>query len=240
MKVLTYNIHAGGGGRLAAIAEIIRRHRPDAVALQEVTSPASVAPLAAGLHMDVAFGEANCDHHLAWLSRPPIRRAVNHRDPALAKTLLEIEIDGPEGGRRLFATHLASRHDPPHPVDEVAVILARLRPIRELPHLLAGDFNSLHPDDAIGAPPPGVTPRLDPARNGLAIGRMLAADYVDCFRALHPRAPGHTYASGAPWLRLDFIFASPALAARLAGCGTVRGRRVARASDHVPVWAAFR
>ncbi len=46
----------------------------------------------------------------------------------------------------------------------------------------------------------------------LAIRRILEDGYVDCYRRLHPRTPGFTYPSDVPWLRLDYILASPALA----------------------------
>src|SRR5438876_10318196 len=121
-KVLTYNICEGGAGRLPAIASVIRPHpgaaAPDAVALLEANDRAGAEVLARNLDMHIAFGEANSPFHIAWLSRRPVLRWHNHRLPALAKTLLEIEVgwDGTEGSEgaegaalHLFATHLASR-----------------------------------------------------------------------------------------------------------------------------------
>src|SRR5207253_2945784 len=130
-KVLHYNIREGGGGRLPAIASIIRRHSsvaaPDAVALLEANDRANAELLARDLDMHIAFGEANSPFHIAWLSRLPVLRRHNHRLPILAKTLLEIELpwegtqgsEGPEPpALPLFATHLASRHDYRQPPDE--------------------------------------------------------------------------------------------------------------------------
>ena len=242
MKVLSYNIREGGGGRLPDLATLIRRQRPDAVALLEATSRANAEALARELGMQLAFGEANCACHVAWLSRWPIRRWENHRHAALAKTLLELEVAWAGVPLRLFATHLASRHERPEPADEIPVILGLFAPLTEQPHLLAGDFNALRPGDPVGDPPPGVALRGD-AVDGAprrAIGQRLDAGYVDCYRALHPRAPGYTYPAGAPWLRLDYVFASPRLAGRLAACEVVTGAAVARASDHYPLRAVFR
>jgi endonuclease/exonuclease/phosphatase family metal-dependent hydrolase len=242
LKVLSYNIWEGGDGRLPAIAAIIQRQQPDAVALQEATSRASASALARELGYALTFGEANNAFHIAWLSRQPPRRWQNHRLSGLAKTLLEIELSWRNGALRLFATHLGSRHDRPQPTEEVQIILAVLRPLAGAPHLLVGDFNALHPDDSMGTPPPGVEPRGDAAAGAprRAIGALLEAGYLDCYRALHPHEPGYTYPAASPWLRLDYIFASPLLAAHLIAGEIVTGADVAAASDHVPIWAEFR
>lgn len=242
MKVLTYNISDGGDARLALLAALIRQQQPDAVALLEANSRANVEWLARELGMQFAFGEANCACHVAWLSRLAIRSWANHRHAVLAKTLLEIEVAWEGAATHLFATHLASRHEPPEPVDEVPIILGLLAPFGSRPHLLVGDFNALRPGDPVGLPPAGVVPRGDalgdtPRR---AIGQVLDAGYLDCYRALHPDTPGYTYPAVASWLRLDYLFAAPKLAARLVACDVVTGGEAVRASDHLPVGAVFR
>lgn len=66
--------------------------------------------------------------------------------------------------------------------------------------------------------------------------------YVDCFRALHPREPGFTWPSALPAGRIDYIFASPDLAGRLAASSVEMGSddvSGADASDHLPVSAEF-
>jgi endonuclease/exonuclease/phosphatase family metal-dependent hydrolase len=172
--------------------------------------------------------------HVAWLSARPIGRAVHHPLPALSKALLEIEVDGVH----IFVTHLASRHEEgTHPRDrEVQAILEVLGRC-DAPHLLAGDLNALASGDSTGEPPPGVVPRLGTRRDFLDPFR--AAGYVDCYRAVHDE-PGYTYSADSPWLRLDYVFASPALAPQLRSAGVVATPVAARASDHLPVWAEFR
>jgi endonuclease/exonuclease/phosphatase family metal-dependent hydrolase len=212
------------------------------VALTEAT-PESVSVLGPELGMQFVLAPASSafarDHglHVAWLSRLPIRRTVDHRLPALSKTLLEIEVEGV----RLFATHLASRHEEAvHPRrEEVRAILAVLAGCAG-PHLLAGDLNALPSGEPIGTPPPGVLPRGDalPDAPRDVLVPFAEAGYVDCYRALHGE-PGYTYPADAPWLRLDYVFASAELAARLRGAGVVTGMEAARASDHLPVWAEF-
>lgn len=68
------------------------------------------------------------------------------------------------------------------------------------------------------------------------------AGYVDCFRRQNPRAWGFTCPAKAPAGRIDYIFASPDLAQRLAACYVVtegNGTRGFEASDHLPVVAEF-
>jgi exodeoxyribonuclease-3 len=237
MKILSYNIREGGADRLADIAAIIREQQPDAAALLEATSYENARQIADELGMRLVFGEGNSGYHVGWLSRLPILRSQNYRHPRLSKTLLEIEVGWDGATLCLFATHLASRWDGWSPADEVPIILEVLAQSGG-PHLLVGDFNALRPGDPIGAPPPGVEKRRD-AVDGAprqAIAQLLDAGYTDAYRALHPHDAGYTYPSNAPWLRLDYHFASRALAVRLHGCDVVSGELARRASDHLPVW----
>jgi exonuclease III len=125
--------------------------------------------------------------------------------------------------------------------DVVALVLARLTRAGR-PHILAGDLNALHPGDAPGAPPEGerlrsVARTADGQRGALAA--FLAARYVDCYRAEQPRAGGYTFRTSHPWLRLDYILASPGQTSLLMAAGVADGARAAEASDHFPVWAEF-
>lgn len=241
MKVLSYNIREGGDNRLPSIAAVIRQQEADAVALVEATSRANAETLARELGMHLVFGAANRAIHIAWLSRLPIRRSENHRLPILSKTLLEIELDWEGIPLSLFATHLASRHDAVQTIEEISAILDMLPPLSGRAHVLVGDFNALHPADAVGTPPPGEA-KWGEAVDGVprrTIQSILEAGYVDCYRTLHPGKPGYTYPAESPWLRLDYVFASPPVAARLLACDFVMGEAAARASDHLPVWAEF-
>lgn len=234
MRVLTYNIHEGGRGRLGLIAAMIERERPDVIALLEATETAA-GELGDRLRMHVVFGATDSifDVHLAWLGRDPFRATVNNRLPALAKTLLEVELDG----LRLFAAHLASRHEEElHPRRrEVAAILEAL-PEVDRPHLLVGDFNALQREDAPGTPPRGVEPRGDALPGAVrdVLDPFARAGYVDCYRAFHDDA-GYTYPADSPWLRLDYAFASRGLAPYVTACDVVAGDLAARASDHLPL-----
>lgn len=242
LTVLSYNIWAGGEGRLDGLAHVIGSERLDVAALVEVT-PESAHALGEALGAAVVVGEGNADYHVAWLSRLPIRRSENHRLPELAKTLLEVEVVSRGEAIRLFAAHLASSHEEhAYPrAGELRAILDVLAKAAGDPHLLVGDLNALQPDDTVGTPPPGVVPRGDAAAGALrlVLEPLAESGYTDCYRACHPGEPGFTYPADAPWLRLDYVFAAPTMAARLTACEVVVGDIAARASDHLAVVARF-
>ena len=241
-EVLGYNIREGGQDRLPEIARVLRSQRADAVALLEATSRSNAERLARDLGMELAFGEANDGYHVAWLNGRPILRSENHRLAVLSKTLLEIEVAQEGHPLRLFATHLASRHDAQASEGEIQAILGILGGLRGEPHLLVGDFNSLGPDDPVGTPPPGVKRRREAKEVAPrpTIRKVVKSGYADCYRRLHPEDPGYTYPSGSPWLRLDYVFASPEMAARLLSCEVLAGGEAVGASDHLPIRATFR
>jgi len=84
---------------------------------------------------------------------------------------------------------------------------------------------------------------LDPLyapRGGLEA--LIQAGYVDCFRAQHPQQPGFSWPALLPVGRIDYLFASPALAPSLCVCDVIAesdGVPTSQASDHLPVFATF-
>ena len=248
LRVLSYNILHGGQDRLTQLVSVIRQQKPDVVAILEATSRTHAETLARELQMHLAFGEAKSGLHVAWLSRPPVVQAKNHWVAVFTRTLLEIEINWEGVPLHLFATHLQSGRDMERErqrIAEMRTILDILQPMADQPHMLVGDLNALHPTDHIGSPrsladsagKPGTTEYSFPRD---VIPLILATGYVDCYRTLHPTAPGYTYKLPSPWLRLDYIFASPLMALRLHSCEVVTGEEAVTASDHFPVWAEFR
>jgi exodeoxyribonuclease III len=243
MRVVSYNICDGGLGRVELIAAVLSAQQPDVVALLEADDRTTATILGSLLNMALVYGEANDGASVAWLSRLPVQRAENHRLPALSKTLLELEVVTGDRAVRLFATHLASRHDEPthSRLEEVDTLLTVLRSSTTMPHVLLGDLNSIHPTDSVGTPPTGVVKRGE-ALEGAArpvIQRLVDAGYVDCYRLQHPASPGYTYPTEAPWLRLDYIFASQLFATQLRERAVVQSQLASLASDHFPLAAVF-
>jgi endonuclease/exonuclease/phosphatase family metal-dependent hydrolase len=141
------------------------------------------------------------------------------------------------GGDRLPAIAAVIRAQQP----DFVALLEVLGALADRCHLLVGDLNALGPGDPVGLPPRGETKRGDAAAGAprLAMRRIADAGYVDCYHRLHPAAAGFTYPAQAPWLRLDYVFASPGLVVQLAACDVVDTDAARRASDHLPVWATF-
>jgi exodeoxyribonuclease III len=227
MKVMTYNIWNGGRGRLHLIEAVVRDAAPDVLALQEVRDRGGAEGLAARLGMQYVHGDANSEFGVAWLTRRPVAHAENHRLPELAKTLLEIEVDG----LRLFATHLVHGRDRSSErarLREVETILGVLARVDEA-HVLVGDLNAVHPDDEVGRPPDEE--RLEHVSRA-PVARLLDAGYADAFRALHPGEPGWTYLTWHPWARLDHVLVKGVGALESA---VVTAAPAAEASDHFPL-----
>ena len=250
LRILSYNILAGGEDRIPLIANVIQKQKPDVVALLEARSRSNAEALAKQLGMSLTLGEAtniNKDH-VAWLSRLPIMRTENHRLPALAKTLVEIEILWDGTPIALFATHLKAgqSQDREHfRVTEMQAILELLHSHKNQLHALVGDLNTVYPTDHpnISAYIATLKAKGEQAPNPQfpceVIPLLLEARYVDCYRTIHPTASGYTYKLPTLALRLDYIFASRKLVKHLHACEIVIERDAEAASDHLPIWAEF-
>jgi exodeoxyribonuclease-3 len=233
MKILSYNILFGGEDRIPHITNVIRAQQPDVVALLEANSRENVETLARELDMQFVFGEANNEFHIAWLSRLPVVRSENHRLPVLTKTLLEIEVLWQRRPVHLFAAHLRHARDPEFEqkrAEELRAIIDVMNHVYYRPHLLAGDLNAIHPADR-----PGIETQT-PCQ---AIPLLLNAGYIDCYRRVHPIAPGYTFKLPEPYLRIDYIFASLEMALNLHSCTVINSEEAQIASDHLPIMADF-
>lgn len=131
------------------------------------------------------------------------------------------------------AAHAAGKPMPGLP-DVAAVVPRPLLPLRPVLRAIAAS-NTLSRlfDLAVSA----SVPRF-------VIRRLLASGYIDCYAATHPvRAERErTCPIHAPAGRIDYIFASPTLAARLRSCDILTdtpSRPISVASDHRPVLAEF-
>ncbi len=245
LRVMTYNILEGGGERMPYIRDVIRGQNPDAIAIQEANDRDLIEGLARELEMRLVYGESNSVFNMAWLTTLPILRSANHRLPELRKTLLEVEVEWEGRPLRLYNLHLkANPEDERERLKELQAVLAVIGPATAEPRLFVGDFNSISPNDRyiidIQFPDEDIAfaERAYPLPR-LVIPAILAAGYVDVYRALHPDEGGYTTKTPTPIMRLDYIFASPALAARAIGCDRVEGSLPVYASDHLPVRADF-
>jgi exodeoxyribonuclease III len=250
LRILSYNILAGGENRLPLIANVIQQQQPDIVALQEARSRSNAEALAHKLGMSFIFGEAHNSNkdHVVWLSRLPVIHTENHPLPILAKMLLEIEVLWKGMSLALFTTHLKAGQDlesEQRRVAEVQAILQLLQTHQNQSQVLVGDFNTLHPIDHpdVSAYVAALKARGEetpiPQFPRRVIPLLLEAGYVDCYRALHPFTPEDTSYTSHQALRVDYIFASSQFAERLSACDIIREGDAQSASDHFPIWAEF-
>lgn len=245
LRAMTYNILVGGDDRIPFIRDVIRSQNPDLVAIQEANRRDLMESLARDLGMNLVFGEANSDFHVALLTRLPVARTRNHRLAELHKTLLEVEVAWEGRPLRVFTTHLkAAPEEEARRVTEVSAILREIGQAGDEARLLLGDLNALSPTDTFVDD--GNYPEEEVAfahrayaLPRLAIPQLLDAGYVDLYRLARPETPGYTAKTPAPVVRIDYLLASPVLARHLISCDRVENPLVLLASDHLPVSADF-
>ena len=114
----------------------------------------------------------------------------------------------------------------------------------EEPLIMAGDFNVMPTALDVYAPERWLDDALFRPEVREAFRRLIAEDWTDAVRKLHPDQRIYTfwkYYRGAferdAGLRIDHLLLSPSVASRLVAAGVDRGVRGAqRPSDHAPVW----
>ena len=216
MRIVSWNIRAGGGRRIQEIAAQIERWRADVVALQEFRATSPSRWLAEALRDDQGFA---CQRTTADARRPtsnrilvasrwPLRRSAHQRAPS-------------EPGRWLLV-HVAAEHPFSLGVMHVpnavtgrkyiyhAALLEFARGWRGGPALLIGDTNSgrIGLDEEV--------PCFSEHEEVWMVG-LEQASWRDSFRLLHGDARAYTWYSpnAGNGFRLDEAFINRRLAPRL-------------------------
>ncbi|MEO6747489.1 MAG: endonuclease/exonuclease/phosphatase family protein [Caldimonas sp.] len=239
LRVLTYNIKAyraaGHPDGYARLAQEIRRHRPDIVALQDANEPSvlrrlGIGPVATltGLPYRYAFGQFTLASRFPLRECAPSTNAAGEFIDTWVRCIVDI------GGREvdLYSAHLptprqglnAARTEALDGVEDweqnVAARMARARDLakavgaRSRPVIVAGDLN---------APPPS-----------LAVRTLLDTGLRDAFGRAgvgFGYTYGHALRPGFSFLRLDHVLVSAEIG--VAAC-TVGSET---ASEHRPVIA---
>ena len=241
MRVMTWNIRTGGGDRLPAILAVVRRVRPDLLALQELRGfdRRRISEFAAGLGMTAHLAPSVFGQPVAVLARSALTRTV-----AIRWRLHHAAAAATVGPLTLVSTHL-NPFSPYRRLREATFLAARFGSARR-PVILAGDLNSLDPDTDHTA----TLERL-PARyhsrhvtGGAADTRAIAAFRDGGLHDLWPAAgtgdpaTAPTTQGGGPefsGMRLDYLLATAPVRAKT--LSVVRGDEAEHASDHYPVVA---
>jgi exodeoxyribonuclease-3 len=254
VKVASWNVN-GIRARVDSVAEWLRRHSPDVVCLQETKVKDDEFPFEelarAGYEVCVA-GQAGYNG-VAIAARHP-----------LTDVTIGLFDDGPAAERRLIAaTVLGVRILGAYVPNGKSVVLPsfveklrwleRLRvtlDVRESDAkelVLCGDFNVARADADVFDPVRLRGQLHFHADEQRALARVLDYGLCDAFRALHPAERRYSwwdYRGGDfrnnRGLRIDYVFASASLEARLKRAEIdVEPRGLPKPSDHAPVLIEF-
>jgi exonuclease III len=236
MRIVAWNIRAGGGIRAGAIARQIIRWAPDIVALSEFrASPPSCAlaeALAALLphQLTTAGADAPAANALLIAARWPLRRLSLRAGPVSPRRWLATAVEGPQPVV-VGAMHVPNRSEG-NKYPFLDAVLACARRWRLGPAVLVGDTNSGRR---------GLDEQV-PAFNALEEGwvdGLGGCGWIDAFRYLRPEARAYTWYSpnGRHGFRIDQAFVNAPVLARLKDASYVWGgasRRARRTllSDH--------
>jgi len=233
IRVLTYNIHHGAGtdGRLdlERIAEVIKRQRPDVVALQEVDNKTrrtggvdQATELGRLTAMHAVFGKAmdydGGEYGEAILSRWPFLKVKSHPLPragggeprAALAVRIRLKENGPEC---IFAgTHLDHLSADARRV-QARLLVERLTEDAAPPVILAGDLNAEPDSDVM---------------------RTFSDEFTDA--ACNGEEPQPTAPSTNASVRIDYVLYRPAAAWRVVEVQVIDEPV---ASDHCPLLAVL-
>jgi exonuclease III len=244
LRIIGWNIRAGGGVRADAIARQLGRWEPDVVALSEyrATPPSlTLARSLAALGLPHQLTTANLtrpgDNRLLLAARWPLARRRRHAAPGDGRWLLA-EVAAP---RPLL---LGSMHVPNrvtgHKWPFLDAVLAVARTWRRGPALLIGDTNS-------GRPGLDEESAAFNAREGGWIEALERAGWRDAFRHLRGEERAYTWYSpnAGNGFRLDQAFVNPGLLPLLRAARYEWGRRrpgarpTSALSDHAALLVDF-
>lgn len=236
MKIVSWNIRAGGGVRAAAIVDYLLKQRADVIALSEFRgTPASVSiaselAVAGYVHQRTTVNRSlPALNALLIASLHPLRKLSLRHAPDCAPRWLAVNVHGPQP-MGVVAVHVPNRHTGnKYPfLEALTQVMAAWR---GLPAVIAGDTNSgrIHLDEQVRT------------FNGIEDRWMLSMEkngWRDAFRYLQPAGREYTWYSpnGRNGFRLDQMFIHPQLVGQIshfshqwAGATQVRREVV---SDH--------
>lgn len=233
LKVMTFNIYHGeiegtpGKSNLLQVADLIKKHQPDFVALQEADSMTNrSASLNNGIRQNLVqalagltgmygyFGKAidyeGGGYGIGILSRwPKISEKINLPDPegGEKRALLLVEHTFGNGRKILFgATHFCHQSEK-NQIAQAETVCNLLTQTAH-PVIIGGDFNIVANSKAYS---------------------FIRQHYIDA--AAHYGNPQNTIPSNNPRSRIDYIFASKAHPWRVKDVQVLSSN----ASDHLPV-----
>jgi exodeoxyribonuclease-3 len=256
---MTYNILTGGNdshgaGRLEHICQTIVGARPDVVVLQECNGferngYEAMHRVEAAIGMRGVLAIASTGFHVGLFVRQPACRLVQtyRLDAEVHHAVIAATLEFEGVPLTVVGAHL----NPFGGLSRLAEVQHLIRFIRGERVFVVGDLNSLSSVDADRYDPSGWLPRRRARHVRLGEGggldtRAIAAleecQLIDCFRPdppLRPWLPTNQTPLLDTWpsyqVRIDYIFADAASAARITHRERVDGGPADGASDHYPL-----
>ncbi len=251
MKIASWNVNSVKA-RLPHLLAFLGEAQPDVLALQETKCPAADFPMfevkALGYHVETIGQRAY--NGVALVSKRPAEELVCGL-PGAPDDEQARYIEASFGEVRVASLYLPNGN--PVGTDKFAYKLAWMERLveharallcREIPCVLAGDYNICPADEDVYDP---VAWRDDALCRLEARSRFRALVYLglgDAYRVFHREPHRYTfwdYQAGR-WncdegLRIDHLLLSPHAADRVAACDIdKKPRGKERASDHTPIW----
>ncbi|MBV8890243.1 MAG: exodeoxyribonuclease III [Alphaproteobacteria bacterium] len=257
MKIASWNVNSVKV-RLPHLLEFLQRAQPDVVCLQETKCLDADFPRlelrGLGYHVEACGQRAY--NGVALLSRQPARELVcglpGDRGDDQARYIEAAFPASAAGGEvRVGSVYLPNGN--PIGTDKFAYKLAWMERLighaegllrREIPFVLAGDYNICPSDDDVYDPVAFRHDALCQPESRARFRALMNLGLTDAYRVFHLEPHRYTfwdYQAGC-WqrdegLRIDHLLLSPHAADRVAACDIdKRPRAQERASDHTPIW----
>jgi exodeoxyribonuclease-3 len=255
VKIASWNVNSVKV-RLPHLLDFLKTAQPDVLCLQEIKCPADDFPRleiqALGYRVE-ALGQ-RAYNGVALVSREPARNIV-HGVPGLddeQARYIEASFGGADGSEVRVASAYVPNGNPTD-TDKFAYKLAWMERLvghaqdlthREMPFVIAGDYNVCPADEDVYDPVAWRDDALCRIETRSRFRALLNLGLTDAYRVFHRESHRYTfwdYQAGR-WnrdegLRIDHLLLSPYAADRVVACEIDKGPRgKERASDHTPIW----
>src|SRR6185437_4080412 len=251
MKIATFNVNSIKV-RLPILLSWLDQAKPDVVCLQEIKCQASDFPTlelkGLGYHAEVV-GQRSYNG-VALLSKEPARDVLRAL-PGAPEDEQARYVEATIGDLRIASIYLPNGN--PVATEKYPYKLAWMRRLeahartlleREVPFVLAGDYNIVPTDDDVYDPAAWREDALCRPESRARFRALLHLGLVDAFRVFHTEPHRYSfwdYQAGRWYrdegLRIDHLLLSPQATDRLRAADIDKSPRgLDKASDHTPVW----
>jgi len=204
MRLLTWNIRAGGGNRTEKIAEQILNYSADVVVLTEFRHRpgARLLTLLAPLGYTVLVGQLDGPHNCtALLSRTAIEPVLAPKTPGSSHRWVAARL--PDLSLTVLGVHVPNQTEVWNKREFLDCLEAFAEHHRRSRAVMMGDLNTALDEDCEG----------DPIREAVTLKRLHEMGWADAWRLRNPDAREFSwYSHRLNGFRLDHCYVSPTLA----------------------------